>query len=189
MNRATRALLLEGVMVVASVLLALGLDSWWESRQEQARADAAMEAIRQEAVANLRELEASLDRIQVRRRALISLESRVAEHETFYSMLPEFRGFVTPDLQDATWQRLLRQPYMGRIPRDFVEDAFALYDWNFDILEDQLLTFVLSELVHTPGRAGVAYSVARAASLQDVRFVEDLIRRHRAFLDEHFEGG
>lgn len=187
MKPSSRTLLLEGVMVVASVLLALAVDSWWEGRQEQARADAAMEEIRQEATANLRELESSLDRIQERRQALIALEPRLGQHETFYSALPEFRGFVTPDLQDATWQRIIRQPYMGRLPHEFVEDAFYLYDWHFDLLEEELLSFVLSDLVHTPGRTTVAYSVAKAAALEDVRFVEDLLNRHRAFLERHFE--
>ena len=187
MKPSSRALVLEGLMVVASVLLALAVDSWWEGLQEQARADAAMEEIRQEAVANLQELEESLDRIQQRRRALIALEPRLGEYDAFYPALTAFSGFVTPDLQDATWQRIIRQPYMGRLPHEFVEDAFYLYDWHFDLLEEEILSFVLSDLVHAPGRTEVAYSVAKAAALEDVRFVEDLLRRHRDFLAEHFE--
>lgn len=185
MKRTAQTLLLEGVMVVSSVLLALALNAWYEGQQEQERANAAEDAIRAEVRLNLDELRMSLERIRARSFALDSLASRISKDRAFYPLMTEFDGFYTPDLQNATWQRTLRQPFMARLPREFVEDAFTLYDWNFDVLEREILDFSMSDLAHTPGEAETAYSIARALTLEDVRFVEELIRRHDAFLEEH----
>lgn len=175
-------------MVVLSVLFALAVDSCYERHREQVEANEAVEAIRAEVRLNLSELEDAAAKIERRARLLDSVGARLTPDEAFFPHQYDFDGFYTPDLQDAAWQFSLRQPYLSLLPRQFVEDAFRVYDWHFDILVSEIESFSASPLVHTPGKAKIAFSIARYIAQEDARWVQVAIRRHRAFLEKHGGG-
>jgi hypothetical protein len=175
-------------MVVLSVLFALTVDSCYERHREQVEADEAVEAIRAEVRLNLEELQDAMAKIERRAGLLDSVGRSLGPDDTFYPHQYEFDGFYTPDLQDAAWQFALRQPYLSLLPREFVEDAFRVYDWHFDILVSEIESFATSPLVHTPGKARIAFSIARYITQEDTRWVRSAIEKHRAFLEKHGGG-
>lgn len=180
-----RSLFLEGAMVVLSVLFALAMDSCYERHREQAEADEAAEAIRAEVRLNLSELEDAMEKIERRAHLLDAVGARLEPDDAFYPHLYDFDGFYLPDLQDAAWEFALRQPYLSRLPREFMEEAFRVYDWHFDVLVTQIQAFATSPLVHTPGRARVAYSIAKYVYEEDTRWVQVAIGHHRTFLERY----
>jgi hypothetical protein len=182
-SRKARSLLLEGAMVVASVLFALAVDSRYERHEEEARARQAMEAIIAEVRLNLAELIYAGERIDRSMRLLDSIGKQLPTSTTFYPYLLQFDGFYTPDIQDAAWTFASQQSYMTLLPRGFVSGAYAVYDLEFDLLESQIETFATSPLVHTPGKARVAHSIAGYLEEEDRRWVRFAILEHRKFLE------
>ena len=61
-----RRVLLEGAVIVASILLAFGIEAWWSEHQEAARRDALMEDLQAELVTNAVSLEDALERQRLR---------------------------------------------------------------------------------------------------------------------------
>lgn len=56
--------LLEGVVIVASILLAFGIDAWWDRTQDDARGAEYAEALLAEVAANLQHLDATASGVQ-----------------------------------------------------------------------------------------------------------------------------
>jgi len=50
-------LFLEGLVIVASILLAFGIDAWWDARQERERVEAALQSVADEVTQNRGEIE------------------------------------------------------------------------------------------------------------------------------------
>jgi hypothetical protein len=55
-----RWLALEGTAIVASILLAFAIDAWWDTRQNRAKADDLLEALRSEWVAEIEKIDRHL---------------------------------------------------------------------------------------------------------------------------------
>ena len=52
--------LVEGVVIVGSILLAFGIDTWWSDRQDAVRANQAISGLHEEFAANRQQLESNL---------------------------------------------------------------------------------------------------------------------------------
>ena len=74
-----RRVLLEGAVIVASILLAFGIEAWWSEHQEAARRDALMEDLQAELVTNAVSLEDALERQRLRARRLEILLNELTE--------------------------------------------------------------------------------------------------------------
>lgn len=61
-----RRAITEGLVIVASILLAFGIEAWWAERQESQRRDALMEDLQAEILANVASLEDALERQRLR---------------------------------------------------------------------------------------------------------------------------
>lgn len=60
-----RRLLVEGVVIVVSILLAFAIDAWWDERQEEAAARQEVARVVSELQANIKILEAQIGRMEV----------------------------------------------------------------------------------------------------------------------------
>lgn len=56
-----RALLVESLVVISSILIAFALDAWWEQQGEEAREQAVLEGVLEDLRANQRQREARID--------------------------------------------------------------------------------------------------------------------------------
>jgi hypothetical protein len=57
--------LTEGLVIIASILVAFGIDAWWQGRQEEGDRAAVLEAVRAEAMESRRELDTFIERTTV----------------------------------------------------------------------------------------------------------------------------
>jgi len=70
---------LDGVVIVASILLAFGIEAWWSERQEAARRDELMEDLQAELATNTASLEGALGRQRLRAERLEILLNELSE--------------------------------------------------------------------------------------------------------------
>jgi len=74
-----RRVVLDGVVIVASILLAFGIEAWWSERQEAARRDELMEDLQAELATNTASLEGALGRQRLRAERLEILLNELSE--------------------------------------------------------------------------------------------------------------
>lgn len=154
-----RFLLLEGVIVVLSVLLALFLEDWRQQRDLDARAEVAVEQITAEIRLNRAEIRELAEIVATRRTRLETvLASRIDGETPFADLVSELGGYRTPDLSRATWDRVNVSDFADRIPEDLRTDAFFAYAWagQFDALTEKITDLVYSPLFFDPDQARVA---------------------------------
>ena len=97
-------LALEGVVVVASILLAFGIDAWWDGRQAIGSEEELLVGLREEVAANLENLRADLDSLELNRDRL----------NRFVSSDPARFG---ESLGDSAWQSVVRPLYRDFSPK------------------------------------------------------------------------
>ena len=61
-----RRILIEGLVIVASILMAFGIDAWWDTRQEDLRRTVLMEDLEAEIALNVDGLRSTLERQRLR---------------------------------------------------------------------------------------------------------------------------
>lgn len=106
-------IVVEGVVIVVSILLAFGIDAWWQERQERATERQQMAVLQAEVRANQAELDARLERgMQAReaQRTLIELirpEAQVIPADSLASLLLESWAFGVAELECGAIDALL----------------------------------------------------------------------------------
>ena len=146
LRRSRSALVLESVLIVASVLLGFALSSWSERREEGRLTAAALASFRSEIQANL----AALERVQPKHAAFAERLAAAARRshadrtafDVFVELMPE-GGIDAPSLGEAAWQAALST------------GALRLFDYD--------VAAALSE----------AYFVQRATVLPTVSILQD----------------
>lgn len=109
-RRSRSALLLESVLIVASVLLGFAVSNWSERREERKVAAAALESFRSEIRTNLEVLQ----RVQPKHAAFAQRLGEAAmtsnggqtAFDVFVELMPE-EGIDAPTLGEAAWQTAL----------------------------------------------------------------------------------
>lgn len=94
----------EGVVVVMSILLAFGIDAWWEGRQRLSDEEELLVGLLQETTDNLATLRAGLDSLEANRERL----SRF--------VLSDASGF-SEFLGDSAWNSVVRPQYRDYSPK------------------------------------------------------------------------
>jgi len=69
----------EGVVIVGSILLAFGIDAWWDTRQEREEEQQILRGLQADFEANLQQLNEMIEAHMEFNRALIALESKADE--------------------------------------------------------------------------------------------------------------
>ena len=179
-------LLLEGIVIVLSVLVALVVEDW---RSERAAADevaGALVALEAEVQANLEELENFVAVVTDRHDRLVAIASEIDGSRPFSEYVGRFGGYFVPDLDVSAWARIRSDPVANRIAPERLREAFLLYDYLDFLLQmdDQIIQLAFSPGYHDPDEAKVSYRIAEAILTQQLEWAEFLAPRHRAFLEQ-----
>lgn len=177
-----RFFVLEAVVVVFSVLVALGLDEWREERELRAQAEEAMAAVVAEVRVNREELD-SARAADTRRRARVQrILDRIDGTTAFADLYTG--GYRTPDPRRSAWERANAPRIAERIPPDFLDSAFELYRMAEVArdLDQDVERLVYSPVYHRPEEAAIAGAVADALLKQLVIWTNQFIPEYDAFL-------
>ena len=133
-----RHLLLEGFVIVFSVLVALFVEDLRSERQASNEVAEALAALDVEVRANLEELEAFGALVTERYDRLVALAPTVDDSRPFSEY--RFGGYRLPDLDLSAWARVSSDPVANRIAPERLREAFILYR-GLDVLlavDDQI---------------------------------------------------
>lgn len=181
-----RFFLLESLVVVFSVLAALGVDQWREERAQRALAREAMADVVEEVRANLRELEYTESVTRDRLERLRGLAPEIDTDRPYFEQLGSFPGYYTADLGVSAWERATTGTAGAHIPSDFYSDAFPVYRGTELLmsLEGRIQNLVFGPLVYEPSSAPVALRIADAILEQQIGWIDAYRGGFEAFLDE-----
>jgi hypothetical protein len=124
-----RRFLFESALIVFSILLALAVNQWSDSRKQRELTRRALSAIQTEIVGNA-------DRIRERRPYHLSLESelkradsigRVHRYSDLKHAAPDWSGFENPELDETAWQSAMTLGVAPTLGFDTLQTLSRLY--------------------------------------------------------------
>jgi hypothetical protein len=153
-RRASR-LLLEPALIVASILLAFGLNGWWEARTDRMLAERALASFEQEIRQNRESLLAVLpyhDHLH----ALFSGLSRTGAVRTFEDVryLDGFDGWQPAPLTTTAWSTAIATGAMAHLDFDTVRELSALYTLQERFSQNSDGSFLLTPSALTDATIG-----------------------------------
>ena len=178
-----RHLLLEGLVIVLSVLVALLVEDWRSERQARVEVIEALAVLEIEVGANLEELEAFMVVVTDRHERLVALASTVDGSRPFSEY--SFGGYPNPDLDVSAWARVRSDPVANRIAPGRLREAFLLYDHlsYFEKLADQVFQLVFGPVFENPNDAALSYRISEHILSQQIDYAELMISEHRSFME------
>jgi hypothetical protein len=117
-------LAVEAASVVFAVLLALGVDSWQERRQENRRAQHARESILAEIETNREQVSTAIAEGDSLRRSIALVMARIAESDSGTVDL----GFELPILSTAAWTTAQTTGALQPLPFDWLLRVAQIYE-------------------------------------------------------------
>lgn len=193
MSLSPRFLIRELAIVVIGVLIALGADSWWDGRQERARAREYVEALEAEVAESRRLLERRLAAARTWKASADSLGAALAD-STSPSTADVVRAFGwpgTPSLPMGTVEalietgdlRLLRPELRLALLRERSQRAVrrSALDRLFALASQNVRDFTLAREEVAPGAPGAGLPVAAGRRSPEVRA---LVRLQRGLFDD-----
>ena len=178
-------LLLEGFVIVFSVLIALVVEDWRSERHATDEVAEALAALDLEVAANLEELESFSSVVVERHDRLVALASEIDGSRPFSEHVDSFGGFRVPDLDLSAWARISSDPVANRIAPARLREAFILYR-NLAFLsrlDDEIVELAFSPGYHNRDEAELSYRIAEAILSQQIMFADEMASQHRAFLE------
>ena len=183
--RRLQYLLLEGFVIVSSVLVALVVEDWRSEQEATDSVGEALAALEAEVQANLEELVAFKAVVTERHDRLVAISSEIDDSRPFSEYVERFGGYYVPDLDVSAWARISSDPVANRIAPERLREAFLLYDYLDFLLQmdDQIIQLAFSPGYHDPDEAKVSYRIAEAILTQQLRWADILAPQHQAFLE------
>ena len=145
-----RKILIESALIVFSILLALGVNEWVDSRKQAALTERAVHAIRDEISGNAQRIRD----VREYHKTLMS-ESKRADtlhiihgYADFQHAVPSWKGFHNPELDGTAWQSAITLGVVSNIGFDTVQTISRLYSLQtkFDqYMEASLPSFDFSD--------------------------------------------
>lgn len=181
------ALGLEFFAILLGVLLALSVDEWREEREIQRNIDVAIERLNGEILENHEEIRQSLAIIEERFPKLAAV--RTTGERPLSELTTEFGGFSFPDLKDSVWRRVSGDRLANRMPGDYIEAAFRLYNMN-SLLDSQRLEIgdlSTHENFHDPARARIAHGIAMQILRQQIIWSREAMAVYDYFIQQHID--
>ncbi len=169
-RRSSVAVTIQIVSIIFSILLALGLNDWKESRSNKRLALTTLNNFREELGNNKRVIEAALRDQRVYLRSLENNGSQVSTGDRNTSAVP---GINLPEVLTAAWETALISKTMGYIDYDVILKLSELYlqqRW-LQSLEEKVFQTILSPNTYDGENSG---NLARSlhASLKNIMDVE-----------------
>ena len=178
-------LLLEGFVIVFSVLIALLVEDWRSERRATDEVAEALAALDVEVAANLEELETFSSVVVERHGRLVAMASAIDGSRPFSEHVERFGGFRVPDLDLSAWARISSDPVANRIAPERLREAFILYrNLTFlSRLDEEIVQLAFSPGYHDPDEAELSYRISESIFAQQIVFGEEMVSQHRAFLE------
>lgn len=186
-----RFLILEGLMVLLSVLAALVMDDWRQNREVMERVTVAVERVVTEVIQNQGELEELVGNATARRDALGRMLEEAGGSRSLANRINEFGGYPVPDLSRAAWERVNSGAVADHVPEAFLDDAFDLYtlDGQYQSLADRIDEVVYSRLFFDADQARLAMLISWRILDQEVVWARILLGRYEIFLEKYGSEG
>ena len=124
-----RKILIESALIVFSILLALAVNEWADSRKQAALTERAVHAIREEIAGNAQRISA----VRAYHQTLIDASKRadtlhlIHSYEDFKRAAPSWSGFRNPELDATAWQSAITLGVVPNIGFDTVRTLSRLY--------------------------------------------------------------
>ncbi len=181
--RRLQHLLLEGFVIVFSVLFALFVEDLRSESQARSEVSAALAALDLEVQGNLDELETFAAVVAERHDRLVALAPTVDGSRPFSEY--RFGGYPTADLELSAWARVSADPVANRMAPERVREAFLLYNYLEFLLklDDQIRRLVFSPGFHDPAEAVLTYRVSEAILDEQIQYAQIMVSQHRAHLE------
>ena len=181
------ALGLEFFAILLGVLLALTMDEWREEREVAENIGVAMERLNGEILQNHEEIRSSLAITEERFARLAAL--RVSNEHPFSELVDDFGGFEFPDLKDSVWKRVSGDRLANRMPGDFIEAAFQLYNMNelLDSLRQEISGLTTHQNFHDPARARIAHGISMQVLRQEIIWSREALAVYDYFIQQHID--
>jgi hypothetical protein len=170
----------ESAFIVFSVLLALALDAWWQSRAERERADLALAGIRSEVEANRQAAERARsfhreihDTLQA-----IAAASGVPSADIYYQ-----RGMFKPAAVVATaWESARTTAILDRVPYELVLELSYIYtsQAKYQELADRIVADLFTEM-----RTAGVEAVLRDGFRGFILLAEDFANRESRLIERY----
>lgn len=126
-------ILAEGVVIVVSILLAFGIDAWWDGRRDRAQSEALLRAL----LEDFRAAEVQLDTVESKHRRLVENGRRLIMYgENGY--VPEAEHVAVDSMLGSHFLRPVYEPPMGTVES-------ILGSGRLDLFENQALLASLTE--------------------------------------------
>jgi hypothetical protein len=153
----------EGAVIVASILLAFGIDAWWASRQEAQRSHTILEGLREEFVEHRTALAADLDGEVARKRRLERLFQAIGSNTqlapaTVDTLLFDVTYAPTFDPGSGRLQALIASGEVGLIRNPDLRDHLSGWQGMVDEVRDNQIAmrgFILGEIIPYLASEGV----------------------------------
>jgi len=172
--------LVESAFIVFSVLLALALDAWWQSRAERERADLALAGIRSEVEANRQAAERARSfhrEIQDTLQA-IAAAGGVPSADIYYQ-----RGMFKPAPVVATaWESARTTAILDRVPYALVLELSYIYtsQAKYQELGDRIVADLFTEM-----RTASVEAVLRDGFRGFILLTEDFANRESRLIERY----
>jgi type II secretory pathway pseudopilin PulG len=140
----TRRILVESALIVFSILLALAVNEWSESRRQNALTERALRAVGDEVAANAQRVRDALPyhkSLEAEARRADSL-GVIHSYADFKRSAPDWSGFRNPELDATAWQSAITLGVVPKLGFDTVRALSHLYGLQSKL--DQYATSSLS---------------------------------------------
>lgn len=167
-----RKILIESALIVFSILLALAVNEWADSRKQAALAERAVHAIREEITGNAQRIRD----VRAYHQALMNESKRadslhvVHSYADFRRAAPSWSGFRNPELDATAWQSAITLGVVQNIGFDTVRALSRLYLMQTKLdqyAETSLPTFDFSDAAMPNNVRRVWVFVQTMATLED----------------------
>jgi hypothetical protein len=159
----------EGFVVVVSILLAFGIDAWWDGYRDSERQRSQLAAMREEFSDSLNGLDEVLDSIQqhadgVDELILLLNGAGVSEVEVPGRLLGYAIGWRTSDVSTSTLDALIASGDLSFVANDALRKSLAgLPAFLLNLTEDEILAMefaesIMSTFLAREGLAEAAYA-------------------------------
>lgn len=167
-------ILVESVLIVASVLLALAVDEWSEQRDEREAAEVAVQSIRAELVENRRNVaRARSNHLAMRDSLAAYVAMRQAPPARLY-----LAGIFNPGLVHSTaWESAREAGAMDQMPYDLVLALSRIYDrqGRYQDLADGLVQGIMADI----RREGIEPVLREAGLLREYDRALGALQQHQ----------
>ncbi len=120
-------LLVQGLVIVFSILVAFVAEDWRSGREDQRAVDEALAALTSEVETNAESLEGLVDVVTARHERLVALAPTVDGSRPFSDYTGGFTGYRLSGLDRSAWGRISADPVANRMASTQLREAFAVY--------------------------------------------------------------